>query len=677
MGTAIGKKQCPACAKRGGDTRQDNLVIYDDGSAYCFACNYYELSNGNHKQNNKEALITMKEISAASVLNKRGVSEKTVKDYDVKVVQHPKTGELFVKFPFVDINGSEESYQLRAINALEGTLSREIINKKGGSLTNPFFGWNTFRRNKKAKTIVVCEGCTDTLCAASALSHRDDIAVVGLLSASFARKAAAFMVRYLEKYNIVLALDDDEAGKRATTTIYEYVQKHNPKIKLCTINFPGSLKGKAKDICDLVALGENLEELINNSSSLLATDVLDHQQITKEFMAYLNNISEGDYIQFEFSPSLTDAVKLLPGKLISVVGDAGKGKSTLVEHMILSALNQQKKVFMISAEMRAAEVALKLVRTITGTNYYDRQTLHNLSPEEKEQLADICSTITKNLFLFGRFGQCEVDEIDQKIYELEAAGNKPELLVIDHILAISAEGTTEELEHITKSLKGLAEKHALPIIVLCHTRKPQAQVSRNKIYRPSLSDIYNNGAIARYSDLVLGVALDPAKRLTYVETLKLERMGGQYIDIRLKFNCWRLVEVDENENEVVCLDEQDSEFEEEESYSSDEPAESDADADELPALASGAANHTPPQNDKQEKLAAHPPQPAPLPHPLPQQQPQVKQQLPQTEPQPEPAPDHSQEEEEDDAIQFARWHKKAREAGAWWHYHLFSGNPII
>jgi len=654
MGTVIGKKQCPACAQKGGDTRQDNLVIYEDGSTFCFACGYYETVKGNHKQNhNMEAFTTMKEISAASVLKNRGVSDKIVKDYDVKVVQHPRTGEFFVKFPFCDINGAEESYQLRAIDTRDGTLTRNIINKKGGSITNPFFGWQVLRRNKKAKTILVCEGCTDTLCAASALAHRDDIAVIGLVSASYARKAAAFIVRYLEKTNVVLALDNDEAGRRATSTIYEYVQQHAPQIKLSAINFS---KGNAKDICDLVALGENLEELVNNASSFLSSDILDSKSITKEFINYLNQISEGDYIQFDFSPSLTEAVKLLPGKLVAVVGDAGKGKSTLVEHMILSALNQQKKVFFVSAEMRAAEVALKLVRTITGVNYYDRDTINKLEPEEKAQIANLCSTITKNLFLFGRFGHCKVDEIDKRIYELEAAGNKPELLVIDHILAISAEGSTEELEFITKSLKGLAEKHAIPIIVLCHTRKPQAQISRNKIYRPTLSDIYNNGAIARYSDIVLGVALDPAKKITFVETLKLERMGGKYLDIRLKFTSWRLVEVDENDNEVVsCFEEEEGEFEE--TQDDDEQTN---------------ANHLPPQNNKQN---AEPEPESELEHEAEadlQPQPKLEQQLSS---QPESPP--SQEQEEDDAAQFISWHRKAREAGAWWHYHLFSGNPII
>jgi hypothetical protein len=36
-----GNERCPKCAKLGKDRRGDNLVRYDDGHAFCFACGYY------------------------------------------------------------------------------------------------------------------------------------------------------------------------------------------------------------------------------------------------------------------------------------------------------------------------------------------------------------------------------------------------------------------------------------------------------------------------------------------------------------------------------------------------------------------------------------------------------------------------------------------------------------
>ena len=40
MSQVIGKERCPECAKRGKDTKGDNLVSYSDGHSYCYGCGY-------------------------------------------------------------------------------------------------------------------------------------------------------------------------------------------------------------------------------------------------------------------------------------------------------------------------------------------------------------------------------------------------------------------------------------------------------------------------------------------------------------------------------------------------------------------------------------------------------------------------------------------------------------
>ena len=45
MGNVSHKEQCPKCAAKGNDNSGDNLVVYDDGSAYCFACSTIIINN--------------------------------------------------------------------------------------------------------------------------------------------------------------------------------------------------------------------------------------------------------------------------------------------------------------------------------------------------------------------------------------------------------------------------------------------------------------------------------------------------------------------------------------------------------------------------------------------------------------------------------------------------------
>lgn len=41
MSRVVGTTACPRCRERGGDSRGDNLVMFDDGGSHCFACGYH------------------------------------------------------------------------------------------------------------------------------------------------------------------------------------------------------------------------------------------------------------------------------------------------------------------------------------------------------------------------------------------------------------------------------------------------------------------------------------------------------------------------------------------------------------------------------------------------------------------------------------------------------------
>ena len=45
---------CPRCHERGRDTRGDNLVVYPDGDAHCFACGYHVFTKFSHHKVIKE-----------------------------------------------------------------------------------------------------------------------------------------------------------------------------------------------------------------------------------------------------------------------------------------------------------------------------------------------------------------------------------------------------------------------------------------------------------------------------------------------------------------------------------------------------------------------------------------------------------------------------------------------
>jgi len=54
------EEPCPRCRERGADSRGDNLVVWPDGSAHCFSCNYHQFP--------KHYVPRLKELNVAKAL---------------------------------------------------------------------------------------------------------------------------------------------------------------------------------------------------------------------------------------------------------------------------------------------------------------------------------------------------------------------------------------------------------------------------------------------------------------------------------------------------------------------------------------------------------------------------------------------------------------------------------
>lgn len=62
MSKFVRYKQCPKCAERGRDQRQDNCGVYDDGSEHCFAnCGYHRFPK-HYIKRNEEVLPEVKKV---------------------------------------------------------------------------------------------------------------------------------------------------------------------------------------------------------------------------------------------------------------------------------------------------------------------------------------------------------------------------------------------------------------------------------------------------------------------------------------------------------------------------------------------------------------------------------------------------------------------------------------
>lgn len=556
----IGRIRCPSCASKGGDSKGDNLVLYSDGGAYCYSCGYYE-SDGQKQTQSTDAIEewTMDTLTLAGVLGKRGISSTVAARYGATLVADEE-GNMSVRVPITDANGKEAGAQYRAVDSSSGSLTREMRTKTGSKLKVPCFGVNTI--TKLTKVLLLCEGWTDAMIASTAMEGRTDVAVLGICGATFAKRSALYISRYCDDKRIVLAFDNDDAGDKAKEDFVATMAQHSPDKVLHKLLVPAS----HKDIGDWVAKDKpDLYQCVEQAPPIFSSNLLSSDDVGDRLLSFLDRIKTHDYIHLNFSPTLDNAVKLMPGKLIGVLGDAGQGKSTFAEHLMLEAITQKKRVFCVSAEMSAEEVALKLMRTIKKEPLHLPKYLDSLEPSYFAEVVSETKRVLSWLTLVDNFGVVRTDRIDSYLLELAAANRMPSVVVVDHLLAIAESLEPNALQKTCEELKGLARKHQVCVILLCHTKKPQNQTKRT-VYRPMLADAYGSNGLAIYADVVLAVAKDQPKKLTYVETVKPERLIGEYADVMLAFEDWTLSETQDESMPIAYDNDEATDVEETDVY---------------------------------------------------------------------------------------------------------------
>lgn len=541
MSKVVEKTACPECQKRGADRAEDNLAVYEDGSAFCFSCQYTVSSNGKKRMSFQLPLsipmppagIKSKHISFATC--QRFNVTHLVEMVNGEPLTHPNeegeghtyVGSGVIGFPYYDIDtGVAVAMKVRDFSVPK----KEGMKWRGEGTKATWFGINAMPA--AATKVILVEGETDTLSVAQLFP---ECAVLGASGWGSVEKNIKNSLHVLRKFKqIVLAFDNDEDGGKATTQALELLPAGKPYV----VTWPSDVKDPNELLC--TGREAELKRCIRDAKQVTPKGVVEANDFKSRLLDTIFNADKrsGDTTGFA---SLDRAVGgLRPGKMITIAGGTGSGKSTFAECIALNAaLEASVKTFFIPLEMTDTEVGERMLQRMLKAPICADPTfdVKSLDFDKLERAADF---ISEHIRFYDHYGSLSVKQmVEIAEFAVEAYGVK--LLVLDHMTAAAsgAEGLDwKALDAAASELKGVALRKGVTLIVVSHISRD----GDNEDEVPKIKHLRGGNGVAQYSDCVLGIGRKRDSNKMTVRTIKLDRRVGKFTEFELEFKDYTLQE---------------------------------------------------------------------------------------------------------------------------------------
>ena len=492
MTKIIGDSQCPQCAKNGGDKTHNHLMHFEDGGRYCSRCGYTK----NKKNDEDMSLKTVEQISSLPVggdIKDRNLSNAFTELYGLRIEYNETTGEHEAYYAPVHKVGTGEliGYQKRY-------LPKEFRFIGNTKQPKQFIGQHMVR--EQGKFLIIVEGFLDTIAAKQMLSsEKKGWSVVGAWSSGIGEQFKE-NIEWLNGFEtIVLALDQDKAGKKAVESIIGYLPPDKIKIASYSENDPCDMltKGKTKEFVNCLSAGKSYvpQGIVN------AVDVL------PEFLQLKDVPSVPFPKEWAGVNEKTNGGR--KGEIIVYSGGTGLGKSALVdelaEHYLVNV--PDVKLGILKMEHNNA-VGLQSILSVNMRSNLKK----NRGEYTDEQLTENWNNLFKGdrVFLIDHgFSGIGSDSgfLGKLVGLIVSAGCTD--IIIDHLHAVisDSDADNETVDSIMYGLQRIAQLYQVRLHVVMHLRKTG---SGGKSFEtgemPTLDDLKGSGALKQVPDTILFAA---------------------------------------------------------------------------------------------------------------------------------------------------------------------------
>ena len=240
--------------------------------------------------------------------------------------------------------------------------------------------------------------------------------------------------------------------------------------------------------------------------------------------------------RFGFS-RIDDALTIAGGKLIVIGSRPSVGKSSLLLHLALNAIDAGRRVLLVSLEMPETEVIGRMVSRKSGIPAGPISN-RNLSDDELGRVAESFSLLPGDRFCIGTQAQTPRD-VRREALRMRANGGL-DLIVMDYLQLMTpgqkAGNRTEAVGIISRGLKLLAMELGVPVLTASQLSRAS---ERNDA--PRLSDLRESGSIEQDADAVLLLHAPDEKEKPTRQLILAKNRQGRCGGIELLFDGSRML----------------------------------------------------------------------------------------------------------------------------------------
>lgn len=434
---AIGKERCPECAMHGRDRSSDNLVIYDDGHKYCFACSTY--IPGDNSLNDTD-------VYTYEYLPYRGITADTFKKFGAKTKINSEGKPIEIGYP--ERNGS---FHIRRLE------EKGFYHK--GDYKPGCFGIDKFVPGAH-RHVIITEGYEDALSLYQALRG---VPVVSVHSSSSAVMDVGADRSALNAYDrIYLAFDGDEPGADAAAAVaklFDYAKVYH-------IRFPG---GNRKDANDFLRHGEGdaLLNLYNNAKKFAP------QHIESELRVFKNILFEAPKSGVSYGIPTLDYMTygIRTGETVLLTAQEGVGKTEVMHKIEYTILKEHPDAAV--AAIFLEEPKKRHLQALAGIHLQRPVHLPDCGIDDAavyEAVQDLVR-VDDRLHIYSHFGSDDPDHILDTIRFL-VSGRGCWYVFLDHItMVVSGLGGDNErraLDYLSTRLEMLVKELDFALILVSH-----------------------------------------------------------------------------------------------------------------------------------------------------------------------------------------------------------------